>query len=132
MESTLVPVFLQKFLLSFGLFFPEFLGPFQVFLQPLFFRKGSPSLNFLPLLFPKDFLLLLFLDPSKLTQSPSFKFPCWIQPIGVINIWYEFLFFLCRHTSACTIENMTKTISTFGQLSLDTFSYKIVALFPAP
>ena len=73
MESTLVPVLLEESLLALWFIRSEFIGMFQVLLQPLFLREGASPFDLLSLLFTPDLLLFLLLDSRELSQTPRLE-----------------------------------------------------------
>jgi hypothetical protein len=73
MESTLVPIFLQKNLLSFWLFFPQLFSPFKVLLHPLLLWQCTPSLNLLTLLLTSNLGFLVAFDSCEFSKPPSIK-----------------------------------------------------------
>jgi hypothetical protein len=96
MEGTLMPVFLQKLLLTLWLLFPEFLSTFQIFFHTLLFWHSSSAFDFFALFLARQFLFLLLLYPSEFAQSPCLEFSRWVQSIRIIDIWNFVFFFLCK------------------------------------
>jgi len=73
MEGTLVPIFLQKNLLSFRLFFPQLFSVFKVLLHSLLLWQCAPSLNLLTFFLAGNLSFLVAFDSCELSKPPSIK-----------------------------------------------------------
>jgi hypothetical protein len=92
MEGTLMPIFLQKDLLSFRLFFPQLFSVFKVLLHSLLLWQCASSLNLLAFLLTGDLGFLVSFDSCKFSKAPCIELAQQIKAIRVINV-DEFLFF---------------------------------------
>lgn len=66
MEGSLVPVFLQKLLLTLRFLIASAFGVFHILFESLFLRQRASSLNFFSLEFPLNLGLLITLDARQL------------------------------------------------------------------
>ena len=104
MEGTLMPIFLQKDLLSFRLFFPQLFSMFKVLLHSLFLWQCASSLNLLAFLFTGDLCFLVSFDPCKFSKPPCIELAQRIKAIRVINVDDFLLFFLYRNIRTPIID----------------------------
>ena len=73
MESTLMPILLQKHLLAFGLLVPQLICMFKILLESLFLWQSTSSLDLFTFLFTDNFGFFVSFDPSKFPKPPSIE-----------------------------------------------------------
>lgn len=128
MESTPMPILLQKHLLSFWSLFPRLLGVVKVLLYSLFLRHSSLSLDLLTFLFAGNLGFLVAFDSCKFSKPPSIELAQRINTVSIVNVDY-FLFVLFYKDIRSTSSTDTKPSHTLEELPSDIFSNQIVTLF---
>lgn len=88
MESALVPILLQEFLLSFRLFISQFLRIFQIFFESLLLRHSSPPFNFFAFLFPSERNFLVSFNAAELAEFPGVKLGIGIESVRIVHVRY--------------------------------------------
>ena len=93
MKGTLMPIFLQKDLPSFRLFFPQLFSVFKVLLHSLLLWQCASSFNLLAFFLTGDLSFLVSFDSCEFSKPPCIELAQRIKAIRVVNV-NEFLFFL--------------------------------------
>ena len=129
MEGTLMPIFLQKDLLSFWLFFPQLFSVFKVLLHSLLLWQCASSLNLLAFLLTGDLGFLVSFDSCKFSKPPCIELTQRIKAIRVVDVDEFVFFFLFKNIETSSIIDVTLSL-TLKELPSNAFSHQIMTLFP--
>lgn len=94
-EGTLVPVFLQELLLSFGLLVSCLVRMLQILFETQLLRHRASPLDFLFLLFAANDRLLVAFDSRELSDAPRLKVALGVEAIGIVDVGYDVGRLLC-------------------------------------